>query len=339
MCNLNMAAVSSFPPNHDRVEVFVLILILLASSGCTSTLGPVAGEGTGEGTQSSAGPTVGILRTLRPATSAPASIGTSAPTPSVIRWITSTPGVEISDEARLEQIIGLLKPGQNCRLPCVLGVTPGVSVLADVDRLFSTAGAKSARAELSDGSLLYVSSDLVPVRHGYYLELSVRDDPVAGRTRNVHLWFPGVYEQEALAADFAAYSPERVLEEYGSPNRIWLSLVSRDPGEVYSIFFFYDDVGFVTVYSATARSSDSSVSFCPAAHDTHRFFDLEIAAQAPGTETPLERLLELDPTMELPYIRSLEDASGLAPHELFEGVLAEGDSYCFETPKAVWSAR
>ena len=69
------------------------------------------------------------------------------------------------------------------------------------------------------------------------------------------------------------------------------------------------------------------------------FFDLEIAAQAPGTETPLERLLELDPTMELPYIRSLEDASGLAPHELFEGVLAEGDSYCFETPKAVWSAR
>ncbi len=168
------------------------------------------------------------------------------------------------------QLIEMLQTNGGCELPCWWGITPGVTLVKDAQRIFHSFGKPIGVRELSSGITYEVGTfgrhEPVPIDYFVEHSLTIEDDIVS--RIDVSARPPGwlSYSQH-LAQDWQHYTLSSILTQYGPPSRVALFYEHPSCGEIYWLHVAYDDLGMIVSYNGTVQREAEVVTICPGTDD------------------------------------------------------------------------
>jgi hypothetical protein len=201
--------------------------------------------------------------TLTP-TSTPRQLSTPVPTFAATATFIPVPTLEFDDGT--EAIEHLFATNHGCEFPCWWGIMPGETRWAAAEAFLSPLAVEFRLPEdpgyLEDGSVAHqvvlpVPEDLDPDGRG---TLTIVED-----------WW-GDVRSISFAANFAelGYGLEGMIQQFGSPNEIFISARGSDPANleafgIYSLGLYYGDEGIMMVYFGIIEdgtSQDEILDIC-----------------------------------------------------------------------------
>lgn len=230
-----------------------------------------------------------------------------------------------------EKINELLMTNADCDLPCLWGIKPGLTPLAEVDKLMKELGAfgsvlENQKFQFPDGSLArYVGFDRFHSSESLDIAFGVQDNIIQSIRieRNVT-----IKEESVSRIYWSAYSLNHIFEKYGKPDRIWVQNyppIRASDRKAIRIFIFYDELKSLMIYSLFVPITEP-MRICTTFEDGQiSRFNLYLVA--PSQEITLDEYAGsvLD---GLEYTSSIEEATDLSVSNFYE-VLLSGNG-CFE---------
>lgn len=227
------------------------------------------------------------------------------------------------------------KPGElfmnpTCRFPCWWSITPGTTTWEDAESLFK-----------------YLN---LPVRTKTQGNYSTHEVVLGSResVNNIHIMAfdqGGIVDYLAIsgflpAADFrrryASYEPKRILAEYGTPQRayIFADLLGETS---YTLILFYDDQGFMISYGGHVdHVTKNGIVICPdfaRGSITGGGFSLISPQSNEHIEDFPDEELQAGFATIKPYLRTVQDATGLTIDEFRDLFVGRSPTHCFTITK------
>jgi hypothetical protein len=253
------------------IYLFGVVLIMTTSGGCgmltESPEIPVSPV-------QQLSPTLSAVITTETPTATPTLTRTPTYVPTLTTTITLAPA--LSTEAARLRLLDLLANNGNCRLPCLWGITPGISSYLDGQYIlaplvsstsessFFTSGRGGIDIGYPEGELTitastrfltYPNTDIISHFRfdvGAYKAIPEPDNPE--RT-----YFGFVFDSTVFGKQLAFYMLPHILSEYGRPSSV---LVNTLPGPnqfgdmgLFYLILMYPDQGFVVHYTTLAGSN------------------------------------------------------------------------------------
>jgi hypothetical protein len=315
--------------NKNIITQYVLrFALLLLISGCISTpptdvfLGPV--------------PTHTVLPT---STAAPTTTPTFVVTPTLIE---ATPAQTATTDERKNYFSEFLSNNGGCRLPCWWSITPG-QTLGDVERAIHRLGGVSGAVfpGYDPGTTVYGVGGL-PLT-GATNTSDVYFEEKDGLVYAWHITSTG-YQYEEFRRLWKNYSPQKIVAEYGMPDRILLwAFPSPDLLRygVYSEWLFYDELGFSIRYDARIPKYFSGAPFFRICSNDP-LLEIELNMQSPDNGLPLDRFDKIledirlgTDTGKLRLVHSLQEATNLNDMEIYN-IFIQDEEPCFAIPSDIW---
>jgi hypothetical protein len=250
---------------------------------------------------------------------------------------TETPIPTLTSDERILQVREWLVTNAGCRLPCWWGIELGRTTLDDLSNFLDRIGAKSSAYEDGGAVLHYAAGFDLEQEHVFNtIAFQEKDEMIIAIVIDAH----GFNDSPNFKNVWAAFSPERIIAEYGAPSRVWVwsrsTVHEGSPGPTmpYSIWFFYDHLEILVRYSGQVKY-EPIYKMCPVFNEQGNLSDdIDMYLQAPEANTPLEDL----PTVKnnTNHAISLEDAAGISLNEFYELFTRPGIEPCFETPRSIW---
>jgi hypothetical protein len=194
-------------------------------------------------------------------TTTPTPILTHTPTPPpTITW---SPVPTLPPDDALDALLKTYKTNGGCTLPCVWGITPGVTTWQKVREQLSPFG-NFQEYEYNNVITAHKFTAEVPeevdrLGEGYiYITFLERDGVVQEISTNI------LYVQ--LSSDGELSS---ILNEYGKPHQIWLYLtlspIIEDKVDlaIYQMVLFYPGQGLALSYYDEAQTQKNQINICP----------------------------------------------------------------------------
>jgi len=281
-----------------------------------------------------------VPETLEP-TRIPTSTLTSTPvaSPTAILF-TATPVTPVPTWLPQEQeayLLNLIETNNNCRLPCLFGIQPGISIWEEIRSVESP---------------FYFRKVYLPDSNGFlYLHFHVKDKighldvAFSGSVRRIehiiataYIFLPGdPHYSPAIARAVRAYSLPNILAEYGIPSRILLYVqgqIESNSGSLAEILLFYDQLGFGIHYfflnAVTQDPVNSATRLC--LKDDH-LESFKLYLQAPDDRTPLEKMTTIAIGHRyFPYawLQPLEDTTTLSIEDFYNRFTNSSTIDCFD---------
>lgn len=225
--------------------------------------------------------------------------------PSPIR----TPINTLNPKEAEEAIRRLLQEPVDCAAPCFWGITPGDTTLDEADDIFDHLG-------LSRSSTTFKGKVFSGIHFVFDSGLSVRatltiQDKIV---ENIQLKFIPEKQEVGTRREWAAYSPETLIERYGPPTRVDF-LADWGPGPFYSMQMYYDAFDLIVQYAGDGIiSAEREVSvICP------------LAAQFDSVWLWLGKNPVYPPGLGVP----LDEVTSLTVDEFSQLMIGEPDEACF----------
>lgn len=233
-----------------------------------------------------------------------------------------------------DKINELLMTNAGCDLPCWWGITPGLTTLAEVDKLMKEMGAFGSVLEgqefrLPDGLITrYVGFDRFHSSERIDIGFGAKNTII----QSIKIERDVTIREEKISRIYwNAYSLKRIFEKYGKPDRVWVKnfpSIRDSPTSDIMMFVFYDKLKFLIVYSMSVKTANPML-ICPNFEDGQiGRFNLYILA--PSQNITLEKYAGFAFDME-EYMLPIEEASGLSTQKLYEFLLSGNG--CFEIPR------
>ena len=174
-----------------------------------------------------------------------------------------TPFPPLATEELENKIFELLRMNNGCELPCWWGITPGETQWADARRLllylhFSIS--LPGRLKMINHFSMFRGEDIPYLFIGFVeLESGVLDAIIVHAGR-------GIIPSRSFQEDSARYDPVKIKSRYGVPSRVIVrdsSLIAEPPVPItkpYSIYFFYDELGYYIRYAGDVECPWSAIS-------------------------------------------------------------------------------
>jgi hypothetical protein len=158
----------------------------------------------------------------------------------------------------------------------------------------------------------------------------------------------GVADPNEFSRIWRNYSAQKMIKVYGMPERILLwgrpASNSLQYG-LYSLWLFYDELGFSILYEARIPMYFSNTSYFRVCSGTDPLLGIELNIQSPDNPLPLDRF---DRTLEqlrlgtdigkTVVIHSLQEATGLDDKEIYDTFI-QNEEACFAIPSDIWRAK
>lgn len=220
---------------------------------------------------------------------------------------------------------------------------PGETAWSELESFLRYLGATTGQREVEDGYIFHGSGGFSVSTQKGIIANSIGFLEREGVIELIYIYSEGFSDPLSFQDQWVAYSPYRLLEEYGVPSRVWLESTSGGPtwGEGraagYILWVFYDRFGFVVLYKGSGDYGPT-YHFCPRFEKGKDIQSLEIYIQAPDHPTPVEKTagiigLDVDP---YPHVQSIEKAAGLNTTEFYNLIVKENGPACFDTPRDIW---
>lgn len=211
-----------------------------------------------------------------------------------------------------------------CRFPCWVGIIPGQTHWTDAVKMFNLSGLTPHAFESRGGYVAHEVVDYLP-NSTYFLNFRIYENNKVVEFISIESYLP----KEEFEQLYAAYDPQKIIEKYGNPSRIYL-YTSQLNIPSYTISLFYDQAGFLISYGGKAKSSNASkMEICPHI-GKGSIAGAGIYLQSSEILSPIEKYPGERKSFDIimPDMRSIEDATGLTTDE-FARQLAESQSGCF----------
>lgn len=233
----------------------------------------------------------------------------------------------LPESERFVQHINLIKNQENCRLPCVLQLTPGKVSWGEANNFLESNGFKVFFDEIANnysGASLELQEELFINNFTF----SVEDDIlVSGK------FLFSNYNDELFSSTLESYSIENVFRNYGTPSRVWfensLRLESGNEGTVrYGLWLFYDQLQFLVRFSGFVNYAPSYL-MCPSlTREKLQIDSMYIYVQQESNNAPIETLAGLD-VLSPDVAKNLEEVLGVSLNEFYDLFSGSGKA-CLE---------
>lgn len=330
----------------DKMIAFALLFILV---GCGLSLS--------ETQQPFTTPSPGITPTaILPPTRVPTSTSTSLPT--TLSSTTDTPEVPTLTRTpwptptfiptilpgQQDNLVQLLKTNE-CKLPCYMGITPGITTWEDASAILESAGATLSYE--SEKILENKSSVLVRGFNLWIGDPSIQFNERRELTRTYGIYSAGIVHSIEVITDqsnkvqriyvsagtsrfitkfldyWSRYTLIEILQRHGSPDEIYLSYGGTGYGQV----LVYARLGAVI---ETNGKKDGDM-YCPVVPETFPSVILNLTLTSPGSPLGLYRLGIVPPTDREVYL-PVEEMLGISTSEFRAAILADPTT-CFRALK------
>jgi hypothetical protein len=262
---------------------------------------------------------------------------TSTLTPTANPTVTGTPIPTLTSDERLLQVKEWLVTNSGCSLPCWWGIEPGRTTWNAVGEFLKRIGAKASVYE-ENGVILHHAGVFDFDQEHVYNRLAFQEKDGIATAIIVNAF--GLNDSPNFKNAWLAFSPEKIVAEYGVPTRVWVksrsSVHEGSPGPTmpYWVWLFYDRLGILVSYSGQVKY-ESIYKMCPVFSEQGNLSDdINIFLQAPEAITPLEDLpaVKYNAKDAIP----LEEVAGLSLNEFYELFTTSNMEPCFETPRNIW---
>jgi hypothetical protein len=281
-----------------------------------------------------------VPETLEP-TRTPTSTLTTTPvlSPTAIPFtaIPVTPEPTWLPQEQEAYLLDLIETKDNCRLPCLFGIQPGISAWDEIRTVESPFYFRKVYFPDSNG-FLYLHS-LVKDKLGQL------DVAFSGSGRHIehiiasaHIFLPSdPGYSPAMARAARGYSLPSILAEYGMPSRILFYVqgpIKSSSATLAEILLFYDHLGFGIQYffpNAVTQNQENSAFHTCLKYDQLESFKLYL--QAPDDRTPLEKMITTDIGGRFfPYdwLQPLEDMTTLSIKDFYDRFTGSPTKDCFD---------
>lgn len=188
-----------------------------------------------------------LLSTLTP------TISSTLPPTVIPTW---TPVPILPPDAALEALLALYDDNGGCELPCWWGITPGATSWAEARTKLAPLGWMSGpygEGETVHYEFSFDVPEALDTLEYFGPKLGIKGGIVVGIGINSR-W---------IESDFD-YSLAALLQAFGSPDEIWLKVVTDVPAEpYYDIDLFYPTKGILLSASGPLQMDDTRVIICP----------------------------------------------------------------------------
>jgi len=156
---------------------------------------------------------------------------------------TRTPANTLEPKEAEEAIRRLLQEPVDCAAPCFWGITPGTTTLEEGGDIFGHLG-------LSMSSTTFEGKDFSGIHFVFDSDLSIRATLTIQNkiVENIQLKFIPEKQEAGIRREWAAYSPEILIERYGPPTRVDF-LADWGPGPFFSMQMYYDTLDLIVQYA------------------------------------------------------------------------------------------
>jgi hypothetical protein len=256
------------------------------------------------------------------------------------------------DDAR-KRLLDLLANNNNCRLPCLWGITPGSSTYQDAQNILAPLGSISpailTRLSSSPSSIspVYKEGDLE-------IDTDLRflygdDGIVSGNAFQVQYlkrvvapngegMFQGIFDSKTFGERVRAYMLPQVLAEQGIPAAVLLQThgIQAKFGGGFEILLFYPERGLFIHYETQMKIIGDKVRGCFA--NAHVEFELSPSGHP---DTYSEMLSQTQwgglwpPPTDNIFWKPIEKATSMSLEQFYETFRQSTDT-CIETPLKLW---
>lgn len=322
--------------------VIILSVALVCIVSC-STQGGTPNIRTQTPTSAASHPSLTALPT---ATTQPTSTMTPIPptiaplpslTATVTRTITPTLKATLTDAERDKMVRELLITNRGCRLPCWWGIHPGKTTWSEAEYFLRSIGVRILPEKQTEGYDLYLIGgiELNVVDRVAKINNSLVIYSKDGMVKYIGLRGDGSLDEIGFQKAWERYSPQNIMRIYGKPSRI---LLNGNPFshsiEGYSVWFFYDEQGFVIEYRGLVQGK-SVYHICPSFDNGKDIYRIDILTQSEEVPMPLDRIyLELYGKRFL--VLPLEKASGKSVEAYYRETMLSDKPACFDVPNEIW---
>ncbi len=242
----------------------------------------------------------------------------------------------------------LLAANGGCSLPCVWGITPGVSSLADAEAVLRPMGSiasypYSESASSTAIEVVYPESGL-----GVYARVTALAEGATNRVEEIRFGlralrssqgsFQGVYDSPDLMHRMQYYMASGILDRYGAPEKVLISTQSRPSGHEsgvtdFSLLLLYPDLGMLVRYSTTMAPVGEDIRGCFTSPDAE--FWLYPSGRSKGFMQALEDTFW---TQFAPgRFKTLQSATSLSVEGFYQA-FREPATHCIVSPADLWPA-
>lgn len=259
----------------------------------------------------------------------------------VFLFIGCTPAVTLAPLEREQFVRDSLSENSDCRLPCWWGIIPGETTWNDTEKLLQHLGVRIGSVPgYGPHTILHGTGGFdfegISIENGFSFE------ETNGVIDAILINSDGYNKLEEFQSLWRNYSPKKILEVYGVPDRIWLNVTEAYAlARGYHLWLFYDELGFMIRYPGDVMDAPT-LHICPVL-ESMRAIDLSL--QAPNNRLPLERFDALLEDIRLQtatgrtrVLHSIQEATGLDEKQFYD-VFMQEDPICFDTPQDMWSIK
>jgi hypothetical protein len=248
----------------------------------------------------------------------------------------------LTSQERENYVQESLSSGSNCKLPCWWGITPGETTWDDAEQLLLYLGVRIGAVPGSDPETIWHGTGGFDFE-GISINNSFGFVESDGVVDVILISSEGYNRPEEFQALWKNYSPKKILERYGAPDRVRLNVTEAYAlGRGYHLWFFYDELGFMFRYPGDIIDAPV-LRVCPV---IERMRAIDLSLQAPTSSLSLERFdavledirLETE-TGKTRVLHSIQDATGLDEKEFYNMFMSEEQPTCFDTPQDIWSIK
>jgi hypothetical protein len=271
--------------------------------------------------------------------------------------LTSQPTLNVSQEKKLLQ--GLLQNNGNCRLPCLWGITPGISGLDSLYRILSPFNNisipkdfyidKSSReASGSATFILWRDKIRVPIIFSYYITGASIDyltlNFEAGREseEGANLIIKAVDGDPFFLQTLAYYRLSNILAKYGMPSEVIIAPFPDDPQYPadtvipFSFVLFYKTEGIFLEYISAREKSGQSFVGCPTRSGYLSVIVWDPRQNVSTTEIASKTSGVGINSMNVDYFQPLENATTMTLQDFYKIFKDPSNTTCIETSVDVW---
>lgn len=248
------------------------------------------------------------------------------------------------DEA-LERFWDLLADNDNCRLPCLWGITPGKSTYQEAQAVFVPISSLSDLTgfipeggaifpKYTDGDLNFVTDAEFTVGLASNNQLVNKVSFQARELKRLDNKAIEVFDLPSFKQRLAYYMLPNILTEYGSPAMVMIATMAKLPSTGvaggFKALLLYPDQGILINYTMQMQIAGENIRGCPS--NAHVELDLYPSGQG---NSFFDWLGPSGWTQTLKTYKLIDDATSLTQEDFYQTFKQQTDQ-CILTPANIW---
>lgn len=192
-----------------------------------------------------------------------------------------------------EKIRAYLQSSIDCPAPCFWGITPKKTTLKEATNIFASLGLELEQTNAENNQEFYATHYDIEKGFETTIILTVQDGIV--KTLGAGMNVPS---ENGTQRKWAAYSPENLIQRYGSPSKVDFFLGRVSPTPTHSMVLYFDNIDLIVSYSRSGMNffnNSTTLDLCPLINEVN-FIKIWMGNEPrhpPPAGVPLEKATSL----------------------------------------------